>query len=35
MYGVTPGAPLYSDALSRPSGPAPAYVQLIEYNTTR
>jgi hypothetical protein len=35
MYGVTRGAPPYSDAPSRPSGPVPTYVQLIEYNTAR
>ena len=27
------GAPLYSDALSMPDGPAPTYIQMIEYNT--
>ena len=31
--GTTPGPPLYSDALSKPDGPAPTYVQMIEYNT--
>jgi zinc/manganese transport system substrate-binding protein len=32
--GTTLGLPLYSDALSRPNGPAPTYVRMIEYNTT-
>jgi zinc/manganese transport system substrate-binding protein len=27
------GPPLYSDALSRPDGPAPTYMRMIEYNT--
>jgi zinc/manganese transport system substrate-binding protein len=31
--GAVPGPPLYSDALSRPNGPAPTYIQMIEYNT--
>ncbi len=31
--GTTLGPPLYSDALSRPNGPAPTYVRMIEYNT--
>jgi len=31
--GTTPGPPLYSDALSRPNGPAPTYVRMIKYNT--
>ena len=31
--GTTPGPPLYSDALSKPDGPAPTYVRMIEYNT--
>ena len=31
--GTTPGSPLYSDALSKPDGPAPTYVRMIEYNT--
>lgn len=31
--GTTPGPPLYSDALSGPSGPAPTYIRMIEYNT--
>ena len=31
--GATPGPPLYSDALSKPDGPAPTYVRMIEYNT--
>jgi len=31
--GVSLGPPLYSDALSRPDGPAPTYVRMIEYNT--
>jgi zinc/manganese transport system substrate-binding protein len=31
--GAGLGPPLYSDALSRPDGPAPTYVQMIEYNT--
>jgi zinc/manganese transport system substrate-binding protein len=30
---AVPGPPLYSDALSRPNGPAPTYIQMIEYNT--
>ena len=31
--GTTPGPPLYSDALSRPGGPAPTYIRMIKYNT--
>jgi zinc/manganese transport system substrate-binding protein len=31
--GATPGPPLYSDALSRPDGPAPTYRRMIQYNT--
>jgi zinc/manganese transport system substrate-binding protein len=31
--GTTPGLPLYSDALSGPSGLAPTYIRMIEYNT--
>lgn len=31
--GATLGPPLYSDALSRPDGPAPSYIRMIEYNT--
>jgi len=31
--GTSPGPPLYSDALSRPEGPAPTYIRMIEYNT--
>jgi zinc/manganese transport system substrate-binding protein len=31
--GTTSGPPLYSDALSRPGGPAPTYIRMIEYNT--
>ena len=31
--GAALGPPLYSDALSRPDGPAPTYVRMIEYNT--
>ena len=31
--GTVPGPPLYSDALSRPNGPAPTYLRMIEYNT--
>jgi len=31
--GTSPGPPLYSDALSRPDGPAPTYIRMIEYNT--
>ena len=31
--GATPCPPLYSDALSRPNGPAPTYIRMIEYNT--
>jgi zinc/manganese transport system substrate-binding protein len=31
--GTTPGPPLYSDALSRPNGLAPTYIQMIEHNT--
>ena len=31
--GTIPGPPLYSDALSRPNGPAPTYIRMIEYNT--
>ena len=30
---TNPGPPLYSDALSRPDGPAPTYIRMIEYNT--
>jgi zinc/manganese transport system substrate-binding protein len=30
---ATLGPPLYSDALSRPDGPAPTYLRMIEYNT--
>lgn len=32
--GATLGPPLYSDALSRPSGRVPTYIRMIEYNTT-
>jgi zinc/manganese transport system substrate-binding protein len=31
--GATLGPPLYSDALSRPNGPAPTYIRMIEHNT--
>jgi zinc/manganese transport system substrate-binding protein len=31
--GAGLGPPLYSDALSRPDGPAPSYIRMIEYNT--
>jgi len=31
--GATPRPPLYSDALSRPDGPAPTYIRMIQYNT--
>ena len=31
--GTILGPPLYSDALSRPGGPAPTYIRMIEYNT--
>jgi len=31
--GTNPGPPPYSDALSRPNGPAPTYIRMIEYNT--
>ena len=31
--GASLGAPLYSDALSGPQGPAPTYIRMIEYNT--
>jgi zinc/manganese transport system substrate-binding protein len=31
--GAGLGPPLYSDALSRPGGPAPTYIRMIEYNT--
>jgi zinc/manganese transport system substrate-binding protein len=31
--GTVPGPPLYSDALSRPNGPAPTYIRMIQYNT--
>jgi zinc/manganese transport system substrate-binding protein len=31
--GTVPGPALYSDALSRPNGPAPTYIRMIEYNT--
>jgi zinc/manganese transport system substrate-binding protein len=30
--GVTLGAPLYSDALSEPNGPAPTYINLMYYD---
>jgi zinc/manganese transport system substrate-binding protein len=30
---ATLGPPLYSDALSRPNGPAASYIRMIEYNT--
>jgi zinc/manganese transport system substrate-binding protein len=32
--GATPGPPLYSDALSQATGPAPTYIRMIEYNTS-
>jgi zinc/manganese transport system substrate-binding protein len=31
--GTTPGPRLYSDALSKPDGPAPTYIRMIDYNT--
>jgi len=31
--GAGLGPPLYSDALSRPEGPAPTYLRMIQYNT--
>lgn len=31
--GATLGPPLYSDALSRPDGPAATYIRMLEYNT--
>jgi zinc/manganese transport system substrate-binding protein len=31
--GAELGPPLYSDALSRPDGPAPTYIRMIEHNT--
>lgn len=31
--GATLGPPLYSDALSRPDGPAPGYLRMMQYNT--
>ena len=31
--GTVPGPPLYSDALSRPNGPASTYIRMVEYNT--
>jgi zinc/manganese transport system substrate-binding protein len=31
--GASLGLPLYSDALSRPEGPAPTYMRMIQYNT--
>jgi zinc/manganese transport system substrate-binding protein len=31
--GAALGPPLYSDALSRPNGPAPTYIRMIEHNT--
>lgn len=31
--GAKLGPPLYSDALSGPTGPAPTYVRMIDYNT--
>lgn len=30
--GVKLGAPLYADALSKPSGPAPTYLKMMRYN---
>lgn len=32
--GAALGPPLYSDALSRSTGPAPTYVRMIDYNTS-
>ena len=33
--GAEPGGELYPEALSKPDGPAPTYVKMIEYNTDR
>jgi zinc/manganese transport system substrate-binding protein len=30
---TTLGPPLYSDALSKPNGPAPTYIRMVKYNT--
>jgi zinc/manganese transport system substrate-binding protein len=32
--GATSSGPLYSDALSKPDGPAPDYLAMLRYNTT-
>jgi zinc/manganese transport system substrate-binding protein len=32
--GTTVSGPLYSDALSKPDGPAPDYIAMLRYNTT-
>jgi zinc/manganese transport system substrate-binding protein len=32
--GAIVSGPLYSDALSRPDGPAPDYLTMLRYNTT-
>ena len=32
--GTTVSGPLYSDALSKPAGPAPDYVAMLRHNTT-
>jgi len=33
--GVSVGATLYSDALSKASGPAPTYMKMMRYNLTQ
>jgi zinc/manganese transport system substrate-binding protein len=33
--GVSPGAPLYADALSAGDGPAPTYLRMMRYNVDR
>jgi zinc/manganese transport system substrate-binding protein len=32
--GATLSGPLYSDALSKPDGPAPDYLTMLRYNTS-
>jgi len=32
--GATVSGPLYSDALSKPDGPAPDYISMLRYNTS-
>jgi zinc/manganese transport system substrate-binding protein len=33
--GVTLGGTLYSDALSKPDGPAPTYLEMFKNNVTK